>query len=122
MHVSGESVSNETDGPEQLEKEEPYNAADAASVNKQRKKSARHKYDRLEVVKALLQNRPTRQWLWEILEFCAVYNQTFVQGQPDSSAFAEGRRSVGNRLLADLIEADEEGYLRMLKEGKTYHQ
>ena len=109
----------DTDASEQIEKkDEPYNASDPEAVNAARKKSARYKYKRLEVIKALLSQRETRQWLYEIMEWCHVFHTTFVQNQPDSSAFREGERNIGLRLLSDLIEADAEGYIKMLNEGK----
>lgn len=65
----------------------------------------------------MLTNRDVREWLWDHLTACNVYQQSFVQGEPDSTAFNEGKRSIGNRLIAAIVAADPASYVTMMKES-----
>jgi hypothetical protein len=40
---------------------------------------------------------------WVIKIACGTYNTSFYPGQPDASAFAEGRRFVGTEIVKLLI-------------------
>lgn len=65
----------------------------------------------------MLTNRDVREWLWDHLTACNVFSQSFVQGEPDSTAFNEGKRSIGNRLISEIVLADPAAYVTMMKEN-----
>jgi hypothetical protein len=56
-----------------------------------------------------------RDWFYKQLSMCHVY-QTSFSTNALSMAFAEGERSVGLRLMADLVQAAPDKYLEMLSE------
>lgn len=96
----------------------PDNAADPKAVA-QRQTQAGRRDKRLDAtLEGILSLPQGREWIWELLGFCRVYHQSFVQGEPDSTAFNEGRRSVGNKLLGDIVRVSPAHYLTMMKEAK----
>jgi hypothetical protein len=57
---------------------------------------AQQKIDDIKAVCGLPQGR---RLIWELLDFCGVYGMSFVAGNGDVTAFNEGRRAVGLKLL-----------------------
>lgn len=106
--------------------EEPigsFDAGDKRAVNNARKKAARERAEELEFVKAILTVPQGRKWMYAILERCHCYHQSFQPGMKfQDVAFNEGQRSIGNKLLADAMESDEEHYLLMVREGNKRKQ
>lgn len=69
------------------------------------------------VIRTLMGHHDGRRFLWLQLEEANVFAQTFIPGQPDTTAFAEGRRSLGLRLLADVTKWTPADYMRMTQEN-----
>lgn len=65
----------------------------------------------------LLATRPGRRYIWGLLESCGIF-RTSYSTDPNGMAFAEGRRDVGLRVLADVNAASPEQYLVMLRESQ----
>lgn len=101
----------------EIEAEQPYNTADPEAVNKERKKYARTRADRLEFVKAAMGVQQGRSWFYDILNFCDIFNYKFDE-DPYRNAFNCGVRNIGARILADVQEASPEKYLEMIRENK----
>lgn len=55
--------------------------------------------------------------MWRTLTAAGVFRSSFVQGEPESTAYNEGRRSLGLSLMADINELDPVLYGRMGKEA-----
>ena len=107
---------------QQLEAEEqpekPFDASDPKQVNEARIKAGRAKTKRLRALEAIMELKETRRWMNDILVACHIFEPSFREGSSDGTAFREGERNVGNRLLADIMEACPDKYLVMLKEAK----
>lgn len=101
------------------EVEQPYNASDPEQINLARKKYSRKKAGHLQVLKALMELADGRMFVYELLEFCHMYQSSFMQGDPYSTAFREGERNVGLRLTADIMSAAPNDYVKMLQEAKN---
>jgi hypothetical protein len=56
-----------------------------------------------------------RSWTRELLESCHIFHASFT-GEALSSAFKEGERSIGLRLLAGIMRAYPEAYVQMMSE------
>lgn len=95
------------------------NAADPKQV-KRAKQLLRHRQEReradLQSVASSVQGRRV---LWKWLCESAVFQQSFVPGQMDLTAFNEGRRRLGLGLMLDLAEIDVTLYHRMAKEAQA---
>lgn len=96
-----------------------FDTSDPKAVNRARKKAARIRAEQLDVVKALMAVENGRAWVYDILSFCRLFEEPFVVGVPDGTAFNLGRMNVGRRLLADIQECSPQEYLTMISEAKT---
>lgn len=72
--------------------------------------------ERLEGLSLALGNRNGRRWLWAHLADCGVFTQTFT-GDALTSAFNEGKRSLGLGLLNDIVTHFPETYVQMMREA-----
>jgi hypothetical protein len=66
-------------------------------------------------VKRLMSSRWGRRFMWELLAAAGTYQQTFNTNAMQM-AFNEGKRSVGNQLLAYVQATCPERFVEMLKE------
>lgn len=95
------------------------NAADQRAVRKagQRERLAqRRKRDALRVVLATPEGRRV---LWGLLEEARVFQLSFVPEQASTTAFHEGRRSLGLALLAEIQTIYPHAYTRMAQEAQS---
>ena len=97
----------------------PYDTADPAAVNAARKKDARKRRERLDVVAGLMDLKQGRAWMYGWMEACHIFQTSFLAGQPDATAFKEGERNIGLRILADVMAAAPEKYIVMMDEARA---
>lgn len=111
------------DRPRQVEAdlaaEQPYDASDPVAVNRERKKAARIRRDRLEFVKAMMDLPQGRAWVNDLLVACHMWSPSFTPGDPHATSFKEGERNAASRILADIMAAAPDQYITMVREGKT---
>ena len=68
-------------------------------------------------LRAVLATEPGRRVLWRLLvEEGGLFQQTFREGRPDTSAFFEGKRSIALFLQAEIGQADPAAFERMRAE------
>lgn len=60
-----------------------------------------------------------RRHIWRQLNRAGVYTPSYVAGDPYQTAFNEGQRNAGLRLLADVMEVAHAQYTQMLEEAKN---
>lgn len=68
------------------------------------------------VIQSIMAYAPGRDWMRRKLEVACVFHQSFT-GDALTTAFNEGRRSMGNMILAELMGACPEAYITMMKEA-----
>lgn len=56
-----------------------------------------------------------RRTIWQLLNYCGVF-QVSLADTPELTAFNEGKRSVGLRLLSDMTRIDPNYLTTMIKE------
>lgn len=58
-----------------------------------------------------------RRFVWRYLEFCGIFETSF---SPSGSQtfFAEGRRTVGLKLIDDITDSNDEALILMMRENK----
>lgn len=71
------------------------------------------------VIRALMGQRDGRRYIWLELEEANVFSQTYVLNSFDATAFKEGQRSRGNKLLMDVIRWTPEDYITMTRENAS---
>lgn len=65
-------------------------------------------------VEFVLRNTQSRRFLWWILQGCGIYGISY-DGK-DASAFAEGQRNVGLKIIADISNVSPTAYPELLLE------
>ena len=94
----------------------PYDAGDEGQVKKKKTKAQIHKEQNREDLKAILDMPGGRRFLWKLLEECGVYKISFI-GEPYQTAFNEGKRQIGLRLIEDIFDAYPHAYTGMRVEA-----
>lgn len=67
-------------------------------------------------IQALMKTEDGRAWVWDHLSMCGVFQSSYAP-EPTDTAFNEGRRSIGLRLIADLHEHAMASYQLMEREA-----
>jgi len=70
-------------------------------------------------IRYILKEPRGRRWLYEfIFNTCHVELPSFVPGDEQTTAFNEGGRAVGQRLLGEIRDAWPAMYIKMLEENQ----
>ena len=71
--------------------------------------------DYFEDLRSVLQTSAGRNVLWQMLEQANVFGMSYT-GEVNSTFFNEGARSMGNRLLIQIQQADAASFIKMQQE------
>lgn len=93
------------------------NASDQKDVKKAAKTEKRTRIQELGDVEWVLQTPSGRRFFWRLMEFCGIFELSHTRGDTHQTAFHEGMRNVGLKMMVDLMEAQPEAYLRMREEN-----
>lgn len=94
----------------------PYDASDPVQVAEAKTAEGRREKRLKQTLVGILSVKDGREWVWELLSNTGMYQQSFVRGEPESTAFNEGKRSIGNLILAAIVAADPQAFVTMMKE------
>ena len=67
-----------------------------------------------EAYRFLIENPHGRRILWKMISQCGVYTRS-ADNSGSWTYFKEGQRSIGLNLIAEICEADSEGYIKLQK-------
>lgn len=67
---------------------------------------------------AVLEGFHGRKTLWRYLEKGRVFHTTYVPGDAHASAYLEGQRAHALAIMNDIIDADPDRFVEMMKEAK----
>jgi hypothetical protein len=98
-----------------------YNAAQRKDVREAEKSARIAERQRHEIIKGIMSLGPGRQWMHDLLAVCHVFASSFVP-DPCATAFNEGQRSIGLRLLVDIMESCPDNYILMMREETVRRQ
>lgn len=98
------------------------NLADAAAVDKRKKRLDRQKAEIDSVLTNIMQTASGRAWVYGELEACNVFGNAFLQGSSDGTAFNLGMQNYGKRLLSQINDVAPDKYMPMLKEAKIRNE
>lgn len=96
----------------------PYDASDPVEVNRARKKAARRKNKKMKALQALLEHAEIREVLYDWIIDGDPLGNPVVAGDPHLTYANLGKQNLAKRITLDLMEADEEKYLVMCREGR----
>lgn len=92
-----------------------YNASERKDVRKAEKAAGLAERQRQEVIFGLMQAIAGRRWMLEKLEECHVFATSFARDAV-TMAYMEGERSIGLRLLNDIMASCPDQYILMMRE------
>lgn len=92
-----------------------YNAGERKDVRKAEKAARLVEKQRHEVIFGLMTLIAGRQWMLEKLEECHVFATSFAR-DAITMAYMEGERSIGLRLLNDIMASCPDQYIQMMRE------
>lgn len=88
----------------------------ARALAKAQREARVRESERKVVLRGLMSVRAGREWMFNLLGECGIYQTPFAAGDPYATAFNCGQQNVGLRLTASLVEACPDDYIRMMKE------
>lgn len=65
-----------------------------------------------EALRFLIDNAHGRRILWKVISMCGVYTRS-ADNSGSWTYFKEGSRAIGLNLIAEIIDADPEGYIKL---------
>lgn len=92
------------------------NYTDPKLIAKAKRDAERVEAERRIVVQSVLKHPAGREWFYNFLAECGVYQTPFTPGDAYATAFNCGQQNVGLRLVATLVAASPGDYMQMLKE------
>lgn len=95
----------------------PYDSSDPAQVNKARKEAARRLRSHLEVVRTIMSTKQGRAWMYDKLSEAHIWTPSFAPGDQFVTAYKEGERNAGLKLLGDIQAAAPDQYIAMVNES-----
>ena len=93
----------------------PYDAGDEGQVKKKKTKAQIRREQDKEDLKEILLSPGGRRFLWKILSECRIYDISFTGDV--WTAFNEGKRQIGLRLIEDIFDASPNAYTEMRLEA-----
>lgn len=91
--------------------------SDEKAVAKRKNDTDRIRRKEINDLKAVLSKPEGRRVFWRLLSHCNVYASIFNPNNAIMSKNA-GRQDVGHFIQAEIVEADENLYISMMKENK----
>lgn len=93
-----------------------YDAGDRKSVRRAEKAAKLVAEAERSTILLVMSSTSGRQWAWEFLSACHIYNDPF-SGHALTEAHSKGERNAGLRLLAQINSACPDLYIQMMREA-----
>lgn len=118
-HVNEERAMHGLDAIDRLPDQQAaefFDAGDERHAKRRAKDVERAEQRRRAMVAAVMDTAQGRAWIWDLLVGCRVY-AAILPTSGLAMAYAEGARSVGLAILADVQAAAADRYAEMVKEA-----
>jgi hypothetical protein len=96
--------------------EEPLDLSDERHVRQRSRNVKARENTQAQVLRNLMASIDGREWMYELLALCHVY-QTSFSADALWMAKAEGERTIGLQLIGQIQVSCPEAYLQMMKEA-----
>ncbi len=93
------------------------NASDEEQVKDAKKLARYERKKEINDLRELLQLASGRRFIWRYLSMCGVYRLSYALNA--GIYFSEGQRDIGLKLLADVMESNDEALIMMMRENKA---
>jgi hypothetical protein len=99
----------------------PSTGPDQQAVREEAKKRQKQAdRDEIDELLWLMSDSRGRRFIWRQLSGHGIFQLSYVQGDSTHTAFNEGRRHVGLKLMSQIMEHCPARYTEMSKEARTY--
>lgn len=93
-----------------------YDPTDPDAVASEERLAASKARRELADLRTVLSTAEGRRWIWRVLEQTAAFRASYDPDSPIRMAFAEGRRSTGLWILAELQAAAPDAFASLIAE------
>jgi hypothetical protein len=97
---------------------DPFNASDPEQVKSRREKQKTRELQKKSALRKIMSEPAGRMWVWGLLSRCGTYHSSF-SSDPLVMAFNEGRRDIGNHLIAEINKIEPELFIKMALENRS---
>lgn len=92
------------------------NAADEEQVKEAGKRDRMRREAEIRDLKVVLSTKEGRRFMWRLLSHCKVFGSIW---EPSAKIhYSSGMQDVGHFVMAEVIDAQEEAFVLMMKEAK----
>ena len=95
--------------------EDGFDVGNRRHVNRARDEAKRAEKERAAVIVGLMDLPEGRNWLWDLMARCGIYETPFNENEM-TMAYKAGKSDVGRMLLADIVQFAPDQYVLMIKE------
>jgi hypothetical protein len=95
-----------------------YNASNAQDVAQSLQKDKLRRETEIDDLKKIIDTPHGRRTVWRILEHTGMYRTSFTGNS--TTFFNEGQRNIGLWLVDEVLSADSNQYLAMIKENNKH--
>ena len=92
------------------------NAADLDAIKKKGKQDKFNNNQELLDMRFILSTQQGRRFVWKNLTRAGIFQTSFTGNS--TTFFNEGKRDIGLKMLADVMEASPDSYVAMIRESK----
>lgn len=92
------------------------NIANEKSVKNKRKKERFDRKEEIRDLKLLLDTDFGRRFVWRVLEKCKTFGS--IMSGNSWTYYNSGQQDIGHFILAEIMEANEEAFIKMMLENK----
>ena len=68
-------------------------------------------------IKTVLSNNSGRRLVWRLMERCGIFSSVYSETLP-TMAYLSGQQDLGHFIMGEIVEADENLLLKMMKDNK----
>lgn len=72
-------------------------------------------------IRTVLSNASGKRLIWRLLETCNTFNSVFSK-ELSTMSFNAGQQDIGHFLMAEIVNADENLLLKLMKDNKKRSQ
>ncbi len=92
------------------------NLADPSTVKKAERKEKDIRRQELNDIRTVLSNSSGRRMVWRLMEMCNTFSSIF-NNDASQMSYRSGKQDLGHFLMAEIVEADENLLLKMMKDN-----
>lgn len=92
-----------------------HNTGNAEQVKQQQKLAENREKDKADALRLLLSSKGGRDFIWDLMAESFVFKMSFTGN--NTTFFNEGMRNVGNKIMAMMMAADKNAFMKMHREN-----